>query len=58
MPFETEDPLTLTGNIGVPIIIEQQVRDRAERHDFKPRLWLYFPLFSSLLKKEGRRKIE
>ena len=28
MPFETEDPLTLTGNIGVPIIIEQQVRIR------------------------------
>ena len=31
---------------------------RAERHDLWPRLWLFFPLFSSLLKKEGRRRVE
>ena len=33
-------------------------KDRVERHDFWPRVWLFFPLFSSLLKKEGRRKGE
>ena len=35
-----------------------KLKDRAERHDLKSRLWLFFPLFSSLLKKEGRRKWE
>ena len=25
MPFETEDPITLTGNVGVPTILTEQV---------------------------------
>ena len=30
--------------------------DRAERHDLKSRLWLFFLLFSSLLKKGQEEK--
>ena len=32
--------------------------DRAEMHDLRSILWLYFPLFPFLLKKEGRKKGE
>ena len=32
--------------------------EQTERHDFDHDLGYYFPFFSSLLKKEGRRKGE
>ena len=38
--------------------IRQQKEDRAERHDLKSRLWLFFSPFLFPPKKEGIRKGE
>ena len=40
------------------LYLKKYEKDRAERHNLKSRLWLFFSPFSSLLKKEGRRKGE
>ena len=48
--------LDLSSNTVALVLSVYNLIDRAERHDLESRLWLFFPLFSSLLIKEERKK--